>query len=179
MGVTIWSLATAACGFAQNFVHLLFARVGVGVGEASLNPTASSMIADLFPREKLTTAMAIYAIGATVGSGTALIIGGAIVEFVSHLDRIVLPLVGEIRPWQAVFFIVGVPGALLALINFHCPGACAPRSAHTAERRIRLRASPDCSSSYKDIRDSSSCTIWGSHLRQPSRPAAFPGIRST
>ena len=121
VGVTIWSLATAACGFAQNFVHLLFARVGVGVGEASLNPTASSMIADLFPREKLTTAMAIYAIGATVGSGTAFIIGGAIVEFVSHLDRIVLPLVGEIRPWQAVFFIVGVPGALLALIIFTVP----------------------------------------------------------
>ena len=121
VGVAIWSLATAACGFAQNFLHLLLARIGVGVGEASLNPTASSMIADLFPREKLTTAMAIYAIGATVGSGTALIIGGAIVEFVSHLDRIVLPLVGEIRPWQAVFFIIGLPGTLLALSIFTVP----------------------------------------------------------
>lgn len=121
VGVTIWSIATAACGVAQSFWHLLIARIGVGVGEASLNPNATSMIADLFPREKLTTAMAVYAIGATVGSGTALIIGGAIVELVSHMDAIVLPFVGEIRPWQAVFFIVGIPGALLAFSIFTVP----------------------------------------------------------
>jgi MFS family permease len=121
IGVTIWSIATAACGIANSFWHLLIARVGVGVGEASLNPSATSMIADLFPREKLTTAMAVYAIGATVGSGTALIIGGAIVELVSHMDAIVVPLIGEIRPWQAVFFIVGIPGALLAFTIFTVP----------------------------------------------------------
>ena len=121
VGVAIWSLATAACGLAQNFWHLLLARIGVGVGEASLNPSATSMIADLFPREKLTTAMAIYAIGSTVGSGTALIIGGAIVGFVAHLDTLVVPLIGEIRPWQAVFFIVGLPGALFAFSIFTVP----------------------------------------------------------
>jgi MFS family permease len=79
------------------------------------------MIADLFPRHKLTTAMAVYAIGATVGSGTALIVGGAIVELVSHMDSLVIPLVGAIRPWQAVFFIVGVPGAVIALSIFTVP----------------------------------------------------------
>lgn len=121
IGVTIWSIATAACGVAQNFWHLLIARVGVGVGEASLNPSASSMISDLFPREKLTTAMAVYAIGATVGSGTALLVGGGIVELVSHMDTIVLPLIGEIRPWQASFFLVGLPGTLLALGIFTVP----------------------------------------------------------
>jgi MFS family permease len=121
VGVTIWSIATAFCGVAQNFWHLLLARVGVGVGEASLNPSATSMIADLFPRAKLTTAMAVYAIGSTVGSGTALIIGGAIVGLVSHLDVIVLPLIGEIRPWQAVFFIVGIPGSLIAFSIFTVP----------------------------------------------------------
>jgi MFS family permease len=121
VGVTIWSIGTAFCGVAQNFWHLLLARVGVGVGEASMNPCASSMIADLFPREKLTTAMAVYAIGATVGSGTALLIGGMIVDVVSHMDTIVIPLIGEIRPWQAVFFIIGIPGSLLALIIFTVP----------------------------------------------------------
>ena len=121
VGVTIWSIATATCGVAQNFWHLLLARVGVGVGEASLNPSATSMIADLFPRAKLTTAMAVYAIGATVGSGTALIIGGAIVGLVSHMDVIALPLIGEIRPWQAVFFIVGIPGLLIAFSIFTVP----------------------------------------------------------
>jgi len=121
VGVTIWSIATATCGLAQNFWHLLLARIGVGVGEASLNPTATSMIADLFPRAKLTTAMAVYAIGATVGSGTALIIGGAIVEAVSHMDAIAIPLIGTIRPWQFVFFLVGIPGSLIAFSIFTVP----------------------------------------------------------
>src|SRR3546814_132895 len=70
-GVTIWSIATAACGFAYSFWHLLLARVGVGAGEATLNPCATSMITDLFPRERLTTALAVYAMGSTVGSGCA------------------------------------------------------------------------------------------------------------
>ncbi len=121
IGVTIWSVATAFCGVAQNFWHLLLARIGVGVGEASLNPSASSMIADLFPRGKLTMAMAVYALGGTVGSGTALLLGGLIVDLVSHMDVIVIPLLGEIRPWQAVFFIVGIPGALLAFSIFTVP----------------------------------------------------------
>lgn len=121
VGVTIWSLATAACGVAQSYWHLLLARIGVGVGEASLNPAASSMIADLFPRKKLTTAMAVYAVGATIGSGTALMIGGAIVGYVSQFEVITLPLIGAIHPWQAVFFIVGIPGALIAFSIFTVP----------------------------------------------------------
>ena len=120
-GVTIWSIATAACGLAQQFWHLLLARVGVGMGEAALQPCATSMLADLFPREKLTTAMAVYAMGSTVGGGCAFIFGGMIVDFVSHTNAIVLPIVGELRSWQAVFFIVGVPGALLALLIFTLP----------------------------------------------------------
>ncbi len=121
IGVVVWSIATAACGLAQNFWHLLLARIGVGAGEASLNPSASSMIADLFPRAKLTSAMAVYALGATVGSGTALIIGGVIVDLVLNMDVIVVPLIGEIRPWQAVFFIVGIPGAVFACGIFTVP----------------------------------------------------------
>ena len=121
VGVTIWSIGTAFCGLAQNYLHLLLARIGVGVGEASLNPSASSMISDLFPRSKLTSAMAVYAIGSTVGSGTALIIGGIIVDMVSHMTVVPIPLIGDVRPWQAVFFIVGVPGALLALSIFTVP----------------------------------------------------------
>ena len=121
IGVSIWSAATALCGVTSNFLTLLLARVGVGVGEASMNPCATSMIADLFPRTKLTTAMAVYAIGATVGSGTALLIGGAIVDLFAHMDTITVPLIGEIRPWQCVFFVIGLPGAVLALIIFSVP----------------------------------------------------------
>lgn len=120
-GVTVWSIATAACGFAQQFWHLLLARVGVGVGEAALQPCATSMISDLFPREKLTSAMAVYAMGSTVGGGCAFFFGGVIVDWVSHTNAIVLPLIGELRSWQAVFIIVGVPGIFLALLIFTLP----------------------------------------------------------
>jgi MFS family permease len=121
VGVSIWSVATAFCGLAQNFWHLLLARVGVGAGEASLNPSATSMIADLFPRERLTTAMAVYSLGATVGSGTALVVGGAIVDLVADWGEITLPGLGPVHPWQTAFFIVGAPGALLALSIFSVP----------------------------------------------------------
>jgi MFS family permease len=121
LGVSIWSVATAACGVAGNFWHLLLARVGVGAGEAAMNPCATSMIADLFPRDRLTSAMAVYSIGSTIGAGTALLVGGAIVDLVADLGGIALPGIGPIRPWQAVFFIVGIPGALLAFSIFSVP----------------------------------------------------------
>lgn len=121
LGVTIWSLASGACGLAQNFWHMLIARAGLGAGESSLNPCATSMIADLFPRDKLTSAMAVYSLGATIGGGTALMIGGAIIYWVSGLGDIVLPVIGQISTWQAVFFIVGFPGVLFAFIIFTVP----------------------------------------------------------
>ncbi len=121
ISVSVWSLATAACGLAQNFWHMLLARVGVGAGEAGLNPNATSMLSDLFPRDRLTSAMAVYSIGATIGSGTAYLFGGLIVDLVSRVDYFTLPLIGQLRSWQAVFFIVGIPGALLSFIIFTLP----------------------------------------------------------
>ena len=120
-GVAVWSLATAACGFAKVFWQLLLARVGVGAGEAALGPCASSILADLFPRERLTFAFAVYNLGSMVGAGMAFIVGGQIVEMVSRNPHFTLPLVGAVRSWQAVFFIVGVPGAFLSLIVFTFP----------------------------------------------------------
>lgn len=119
--VSVWSLATAACGLAQNFLQLLFARVGVGAGEAGLNPNANSMLADLFPRDRLTSALAVYTIGATIGSGMAYLLGGIIVDLVANTDAFVLPFIGELRPWQTVFLIVGIPGAFLSLLIFTIP----------------------------------------------------------
>ncbi len=121
LGVMIWSVASAACGLAQNFWHLLIARAGLGAGEGSLNPNATSMISDLFPRERLTFAMAVYSVGATIGSGTALMLGGAIIYWVTSLGDIVLPVLGPVAHWQVVFFIVGLPGLLFAFIVFTFP----------------------------------------------------------
>lgn len=119
--VLIWSVATAACGLAKDFWHLLLARVGVGAGEAGLNPCATSMIADLFPPNRLTSALAVYSIGASVGSGCAYLFGGMLVSLVAGAGAVTLPMVGEVRTWQAVFLIIGLPGIVISLLSFTMP----------------------------------------------------------
>ena len=120
-GVSIWSIATALCGTAQNYWHLLLARVGVGAGEAALSPAATSMLADLFPRDRLTSALAVFSLGSTIGSGCAFLFGGMIIAAVSQSSTMALPIIGEVRSWQAVFFIVGIPGAFASLLMFTMP----------------------------------------------------------
>jgi MFS family permease len=115
VGIAAWSLMTAACGIARNYAELLLARVGVGVGEAALSPAAYSMIADSFPEHKLGRALSVYTIGLPMGVGLALVIGGLVIQFVSNAPAYELPLVGTVKAWQVVFFIVGLPGLLVAL----------------------------------------------------------------
>ncbi|MBT4521063.1 MAG: MFS transporter, partial [Halieaceae bacterium] len=117
-GITVWSLMTAVCGLAGNFVQLFLARTGVGVGEAALSPSAYSMMSDAFPPNKLTRAIAVYSTGGTLGTGLALIIGGAIIQLVADTNNLTLPLVGELRPWQSAFFIVALPGLAVACLMF-------------------------------------------------------------
>ncbi|WP_317932906.1 MFS transporter [Halioxenophilus sp. WMMB6] len=146
--VTIWSLATAACGVAHNFWQLLLARVGVGAGEAGLNPSATSMISDLFPPEKLTLALAIYALGASVGVGTAFLFGGVLVEKVAATAVVVLPLIGEVKSWQAVFFIIGLPGLFISLLSFTMPE---PSRKGVQRRQTQSSVVSGLFSSYRDL----------------------------
>jgi MFS family permease len=121
VGITVWSIMTAICGLARTFPQLFLARTGVGVGEAALSPSAYSMISDAFPPEKLTKAIAVYTTGGTLGTGLALIIGGAVVQLVASTNNLTLPLVGELRPWQSAFLIVGLPGLLVACLMYCVP----------------------------------------------------------
>jgi MFS family permease len=115
-GVTIWCFMTAACGLAKNFPQLFLARVGVGVGEATLNPSALSMISDYFPRERRGRAISFYNMGVSIGAGVAMILGGWVIAAVSDMPPVILPLAGEVRPWQLAFFVVGLPGLVIALL---------------------------------------------------------------
>lgn len=117
-GIFLWSVMTAACGLAQNFMQLFLARVGVGVGEAALSPAAYSMISDYFPRERLGRALGVYQAGAFIGAGLSFLVGGLVIGFVMGGDDLVLPLIGAVRPWQMVFIAVGLPGILVALLMF-------------------------------------------------------------
>lgn len=115
-GLVVWSAMTAACGMAQRFWHFLLLRMGVGIGEAALSPAAYSLITDSFPKKRLATAISVYSMGIYIGSGMAYILGGVVVGWASTQGDLQLPLVGATRPWQVVFFMVGLPGVLLSLL---------------------------------------------------------------
>jgi len=115
-GVAAWSVMTAVCGLTKGYVGLFLARIGVGVGEATLSPAAYSMLGDYFPREKLGRAMAVYSIGVPLGSGIALVAGALVVKFVTEGPALVLPLLGAMQPWRLTFLVVGLPGLLVALL---------------------------------------------------------------
>ena len=115
-GIAVWSFMTAMCGLAKGYWTLFIARVGVGVGEATLGPAAYSMIADYFPKHILARALSVYMIGVTLGSGFAYMLGSAVVSYVENMDQVVLPLVGAVEGWQLTFFIIGLPGVLVSLL---------------------------------------------------------------
>ncbi len=115
-GISIWSVMTAVCGLARNFLQLFLARVGVGVGEAALSPAAYSMIADYFPREKLGRAVGVYQAGAFFGAGLSFLVGGLVIQAVAKAGDISFPVIGEVKAWQMVFFVVGLPGLLVSLL---------------------------------------------------------------
>jgi MFS family permease len=116
LGVAAWSLMTMLTGTARSYAHLFLARVGVGAGEATLGPAAVSIIADQFPRKKLGVAMSTYMMGTFLGSGVAYALGAYVVGRVDKPGLVTVPLVGDVYPWQLVFFFVGLPGLLVALL---------------------------------------------------------------
>ena len=101
LALAVWSGMTALSGLAQNFWHLLLARIGVGVGEAGCSPPAHSMIADYYPANRRATALGIYSLGIPVGILFGFLAGGWINEFFG---------------WRMAFFVVGLPGIALALV---------------------------------------------------------------
>src|SRR5262245_16655093 len=103
LGLVVWSAMTAASAYARTVLQLALARVGVGVGEASFTPSAHSLIADYFPRERRATAMAIFTIGANVGTFLASAGGGWVAHNIG---------------WRPAFLMVGLPGLLIALVFF-------------------------------------------------------------
>jgi MFS family permease len=99
-GVFVWSLMTAASGLATNFWQIFLLRLGVGVGEASCAPAATSLIGDLFPAEKRAKALSIFMLGLPVGVALSFAVSG---------------FVAQKYGWRAAFLVAGIPGILGAL----------------------------------------------------------------
>jgi MFS family permease len=114
-GVLFWSLMTALSAGARSFWSLFVARMGVGIGEATLAPGAFSMITDYFPKERLGRALSVYSMGIFIGSGLALLVGGSVVDATSRLPSVDLPVIGTLASWRLTFLAVGAPGLLVGL----------------------------------------------------------------
>lgn len=99
-GVFVWSLLTVGSGLAQNFWQIFALRLGVGVGEASCAPAATSLIGDLFPASWRAKALAIFMLGLPVGIALSFAVSGTIAKNYG---------------WRTAFFVAGVPGVLCAI----------------------------------------------------------------
>lgn len=116
LGIAAWSVMTVLCGMARTYNELLVARFGVAIGEAALAAPALSLIADYFAPSRRATALSVYSLGIYLGAGLANLVGGAVLARLDETTTLVWPIVGEIRPWQSVFVIVGLPGLLVAVL---------------------------------------------------------------
>ena len=101
IALATWSAMTALCGLAQNFYQLLLARIGVGVGEAGCTPPAHSLISDIVPPERRSSALAFYSLGIPIGTLLGMMIGGFLADWVG---------------WRMAFLFVGLPGVAMALV---------------------------------------------------------------
>lgn len=117
-GMTLWSAMTAVCGLVSSFLMLFAARVGVGIGEATLSPCAASLIGDYFPPHKRPRAFGVYVMGTAFGAGLTYLAGGFVLQALQKHATVTVPLFGEMKPWQATFLAVGLPGLIPALLFF-------------------------------------------------------------
>jgi MFS family permease len=101
--IAFWSIMTAVSGLCSNFVQLTLARMGVGVGEAACLPASHSLISDYYPPLKRTKALAIFGLGYPGGALIGMLVGGAVLD---HWG------------WRAAFYVVGLPGLLIALMTW-------------------------------------------------------------
>lgn len=137
IGFFLWTIATAASGLTRSFSNLFLMRMGVGVGEATLGPAAPSVIADSVPKDRLATALSIYATGVYIGAGLATVLGGAIAGIAAGRGDVTLPIVGLVHPWQFALILVGVIGLVplaLLITTVREP----PRLGATADRAPRF-----------------------------------------
>src|SRR4249919_4205960 len=103
ISLSLWSIMTAFSGLSRNFVQLLLARIGVGVGEAGGSPPAHAMISDYFPPGKRSTALSVYSTGIYFGVLIGFLMGGYLNQ---HLG------------WRTAFFVLGIPGLIFSLLFY-------------------------------------------------------------
>jgi MFS family permease len=114
LGTLAGGVAAIGAGLSTSFATLFTARAAAGTADAALGPSAFSMLADLFPPDKRARAFSVYSLGIYIGVGVAFGAGAFLVGAVASTPTTVLPIVGEVRSWQAVFFLIALPSLVLS-----------------------------------------------------------------
>lgn len=114
--VAVWGLLTAASGLARTFPELLLCRVGVGIGEAGLSPTALSMISDFFPSDRRSAPVSAYLTAGIAGATGSFLVLGMLLGALTPLAGTSLPIFGSMPVWRTTLVILGVPTLLLSVL---------------------------------------------------------------
>ena len=116
VGIICWSFATFFCGLATTFLLMFFARMMVGLGEATLAPSGYSLLSDYFSKERVGLAISLFTGCGFLGAGLGYIIGGQVIGHFSQSEFYTLPILGDVAPWQITFMVVAIPGIFLLLL---------------------------------------------------------------
>lgn len=113
--IIIWSLAVASCGLATGYWTLLLSVALLGAGEAGLSPIVFAMIPELFSEQRRITANFIFYTATVLGAGVGMAIAGLVVQHIGLLTPFVPDSIFTRESWRLVFFVVAVPGPIIAL----------------------------------------------------------------
>jgi MFS family permease len=116
-GLLIWSLATMAGSLAHSFGEIFASRIFVGLGEAALSPAAIALISDYFPPSRRGLAVGFFLSGIAMGSGVAIMLGGAVLQAVDAGLFAATPL-AHLAAWRMVLVLVGLPGLAWCVLIF-------------------------------------------------------------
>jgi MFS family permease len=143
-GMLTWSLMTGGCGLVGSYWQLFILRMGVGIGEATLSPAAYSMISDSFPPAKRSMPFSVYTMATYVGGGFAFLFGGLLLRAFGSRETFELRLIGHIRPWQALFLLLGASGIIfaLALLTLRDPSRKGARLLGNGQGKIKVERIP-------------------------------------
>lgn len=134
-GVILWCSATVWCGLARSFEELFLARCLVGVGEATLAPSATSMIADFFSSRRRGTATGLFLMSQVLGAGAAVTIAGGVLALASAGAFDEIGFLSDLAPWRVTIVVLGFPGILVVLLLLTVKE---PRQQRSAEAQLSL-----------------------------------------
>jgi MFS family permease len=102
IAIALWGVTVMSCLVVTNFVQLAFARMAAAVGESGCKPPTYSLVGDYFPKPaERTRAMSIYWLGSPLATLLSFVVGGWL---------------NELYGWRITFFLIGIPGLLLAIV---------------------------------------------------------------